>query len=375
MKNRSFLFLCSVMLGTLAACGEPQTSPAVRERVAAEPSLTAASSVQITDLGTMGGISSSAAGINDNGLIVGASEVPCPAPCPFDEPPIHAFVWQNGQFTDLGTMGGQNSHANAINNTGAIAGSAAAVGETELATLWQNGQVTNLGTFGGASSVAYGINVNGVIVGTADQPAGQFVRFTGFKWQNGTKTSLGVLPGGDWSVAQGINASELIVGQGTNSIGAIRALAWRNGQIRDLGNLAGGSQTAFAVATAINDVNQIVGYSDWRTAGGAQHAFLWQNGRMTDLGVTPGVPAGSVTQAFGINSAGQIVGSMTAPGRLAHAVLWNQGQAIDLGVLPNGNVSFAAGINSTAQIAGTANTRVSGSSIKHDHAARWIFTP
>src|SRR5439155_17143462 len=133
---------------------------------------------------------------NVNGLIVGASEVPCPCPEP-NEPPVHAFVWQNGSFTDLGTLGGQNSHANAINNSATVVGSAAVVGETEIATMWQNGQATNLGTFGGPSSVAYVINTSGVIVGSADRPTGQFIRLVDFKWQNGTMTDLGVLPGGD----------------------------------------------------------------------------------------------------------------------------------------------------------------------------------
>src|SRR5437867_13059882 len=117
MKARSSLLSCSVVLGILVACSEPATSPptSARER-APSASMQVASSVQITDLGTMGGKEASAAGINDNGLIVGASEVPCPCPEP-NEPPVHAFVWQNGSFTDLGTLVGQNSHANAINNS------------------------------------------------------------------------------------------------------------------------------------------------------------------------------------------------------------------------------------------------------------------
>jgi len=360
-----------MLVAAVTACTD-STAPPVSRAVPNAPLASAASSIQITDLGTMGGLSSSAAGINDNELIVGASEVVCPAPCPFDEAPTHAFVWQNGVFTDLGTMGGENSHANAINAAGVIVGSSAAVGDIELPVKWENGQVTDLGTFGGATGVAYGINVNGVIVGTADHPTGQFIRFTGFTWQNGVMTDLGVLPGGDWSVAQGINKNGDIVGQGSSSIGAIRALRWHNGRIADLGNLEGGSATAFAVALAINDAGQIVGYSDTKRG---QHAFLFQNGAMTDLGLSPGIPRGSVSAAVAINNAGQIVGSMTAPGQLAHAVLWSGGVATDLGVLPKGNVSVGGAINLAGVIAGTANTMVSGSSIHHDHAAKWVVTP
>jgi probable HAF family extracellular repeat protein len=371
MRARLLLAVCSMLVAAVTACTD-STAPPVNHAVPNAPLASAASSIQITDLGTMGGLTSFAVGINDNGLIVGASEVVCPPPCPFDEPPTHAFVWQNGQFTDLGTMGGENSHANAINAAGIVVGSSAAVGDTERPVKWQNGQVTDLGTFGGPSGVAYGINVNGVIVGTADQPTGQFIRFTGFKWQNGVLTNLGVLPGGDWSVAQGINNSGVIVGQGSSSIGAIRALMWSNGQITDLGNLEKGKATAFATALAINDAGQVVGYSDTRKG---QHAFLFQNGTMTDLGRLPGIPPGSVSAANAINSAGQIVGYMTAPGQLAHAVLWSGGVATDLGVLPKGNVSVGGAINTAGVIAGTANTTVSGSSLHRDHAAKWVVTP
>jgi len=212
MRHRSLLAICSMLAAAVTSCTD-STAPPVSHS-APNPSLSrTASSTQISDLGTMGGMEAAAFGINDNGLIVGASEVLCPAPCPFDEDPTHAFIWQNGQFTDLGTMGGENSHANAINTAGVVVGSSAAVGDTERPVKWQNGQVTDLGTFGGASGASYGINVNGVIVGTAEHPAGQFIRSTAFKWQNGVMTDLGVLPGGDWSVAQGINSGGVIVGQ------------------------------------------------------------------------------------------------------------------------------------------------------------------
>ena len=172
MRHRSLLAICSMLVAAVTACTDSTAPPASRS--VPKPSLArTGSSIQITDLGTLGGFEAAAFGINDNGLIVGTSQVVCPAPCPFDEDPTHAFIWQNGQFTDLGTMGGENSHAYSINTAGVVVGSSAAAGDTERPVKWVNGQVTDLGTFGGPSGVAYGINGNGVIVGGADQPTGQ----------------------------------------------------------------------------------------------------------------------------------------------------------------------------------------------------------
>ncbi|MEP7346730.1 MAG: hypothetical protein ABI877_15770 [Gemmatimonadaceae bacterium] len=39
---------------------------------------------------------------------------------------------------------------------------------------------------------------------------------------------------------------------------------------------------------------------------------------------------------------------------MPHAVLWDHGQIIAVGTLPNGNVSFAIGIDVNGQIPGTA---------------------
>ena len=58
----------------------------------------------VTDLGTLGGNNSFAQGINNRGEVVGIAETPDTDPnceCPI----IHAFLWNNG-IHDLGTLGG-----------------------------------------------------------------------------------------------------------------------------------------------------------------------------------------------------------------------------------------------------------------------------
>ena len=57
----------------------------------------------VTDLGTLGAVQSAQAySINDDGQVVGYAA-------------NHAFLWQNGVMTDLGTLGGNSSGASAIN--------------------------------------------------------------------------------------------------------------------------------------------------------------------------------------------------------------------------------------------------------------------
>jgi len=59
----------------------------------------------VTSLGTLGGNNSFAQGINNRGEVVGVAETPDTDPnC--DCPIIHAFLWNKGILHDLGTLGG-----------------------------------------------------------------------------------------------------------------------------------------------------------------------------------------------------------------------------------------------------------------------------
>jgi len=49
----------------------------------------------------------------------------------------HAFVWENGRTTDLGTLGGRESEATAITNRGQIIGWAETKTGARHAVLWQ----------------------------------------------------------------------------------------------------------------------------------------------------------------------------------------------------------------------------------------------
>ncbi len=50
--------------------------------------------------------------------------------------PHHAFLWENGVMTDLGTLGGRASYALALNERGHIVGYSSTGTGQYRATLW-----------------------------------------------------------------------------------------------------------------------------------------------------------------------------------------------------------------------------------------------
>jgi probable HAF family extracellular repeat protein len=167
---------------------------------------------------------------------------------------------------DLGSLGGTSGVANWLNQQGEVIGTSNLAGdETHHAFLW-NGRLRDLGTLGGPNSEAFFANDVGDVVGRADYSASNHHAFL---WRNGAMIDLGSVDGDPNSTAYAVNNRDQVVGDSSGG----HAWLWQNGTIRDLNTLiAPGSGLSVQSAAAINDSGVIYG-----TAGlpnGDQHVYL-----------------------------------------------------------------------------------------------------
>ena len=98
------------------------------------------------DLGTLGGTFGSPNALNNQGQVVGQSNLPGDQPGNSDP-----FLWDGEKLVDLFTtsIGGNPLTANAINDAGEIVGFAAFPNGAFDAYLWKGGVATDLGTLAG----------------------------------------------------------------------------------------------------------------------------------------------------------------------------------------------------------------------------------
>jgi probable HAF family extracellular repeat protein len=290
---------------------------------------------EIINLGTLGGNGSIAVALNNRGQVVGGAANAIPdefslSPIvggPFFTTQTRAFLWENGVMRDLGTLGGPDSFAGYVNESGQVAGisytDSAPNDTTGIPTLhpflWENGQMLDLGSLGGTLVDIFGFNDRGQLVGRMTLPGDEF--YHPFVADRGTLTDLGTF-GGSSGFAAALNNAGEVVGQADFPGDRLHnAFLWKNGVMTDLGNLGVTSS-----AHHINSKGQVVGASKLSFETGELRAFLWENGGpMIDLRTL--IPADSALNLVGaerINDHGEIVGTGLPPGVSIQDFLLNE---------------------------------------------------
>jgi probable HAF family extracellular repeat protein len=261
---------------------------------------------------------------------------------------------KDASVSPLRTLGGSNNFAYAINNQGEIVGTSDMRSGDPHAFVFSHGEVIDLSPFNSGSIQTVGptsINsqrqiASGTVVGGVYVPAL-------FNLDTQEVTTLGSLGGvtsfGFSGAATAVNNFGEAVGYAHLDALTRHAFVYRDGSLIDLGSFGGSS-----VAMDINDTGTVVGFAS-TTIFGPAHAFVWR-GSMIDIDPFGEGSANSESSAAAINNRGDVVGSGLTRDRTSfHGFLRRKGITTDLGTLAGGHNSYPQGINDSGVTVGTAD--------------------
>lgn len=216
----------------------------------------------LTDLGTLSPLlnRTQAWSINVRGEVVGDN---WDGNFSFFLPP-RGFIYRNGVIAQAGPL----RTARDINDLGFVAGSG---GTIDRAMLWDSngGTSTNLGTLGGINSQAHAVNNANAVVGRSTLPTGATHAF--YWTAAGGMVNLSLPAGAAAGWANDINSSGQIVGW--MGLGGVRRAAyWHNGAAIDLNTwISPSSGWTLDTANGINDAGCIVGTGQYL---GIERAYI-----------------------------------------------------------------------------------------------------
>ena len=273
---------------------------------------------------------------------------------------------QTYNVKDMGVVEGMKAcEPAAMNSLGQVTGTATA-GEHHAAFLfYYNGKVDRMEDIGGLGSRGFAINPAGIVAGDFFLPKQTVLMSHAALFFKGKGlVDLGVLKGMGFSRANGINATQQVVGYSGLERDSVesRAFIWTSttGMI-DIGTLGG----SYAQASAINDAGWVTGSSqlnNW-VKNAETHAFLYQPlsdkdssylKPMQDLGTL----GGTFSYGTALNASNHVVGYSTMKpldGRF-HAFFHGGEKMIDLGALDKEGFdqSAALSVNNAGQVVGVA---------------------
>jgi probable HAF family extracellular repeat protein len=277
----------------------------------------------------------------------------------------------------LGSLGGDDVQAAAINGLGQVAGTARLANGAARAFVWTpkvpngtSGDLQDLGVPSGfATSTAAGINDVGQVAGTAYAVTGYSNR--AFLWEAGKFNVIDPPPGSpvglDYTGAAALNA------RGQVLILSGRPYIWQPGQYKDL---AGGAGASAWQVVDLNESGTAVGIRTFGAGAGLQYGWISSDAGFGSLGdllpaaindlgeVVGGVqfPHSPDEPVFtGLNNKGQVVGVASSPGSIRRGVLRERGAVYDLNdMLQDGSPGYfeiARDINDAGQIIGQDGPR------------------
>lgn len=247
-----------------------------------------------------------------------------------------------GVIYDLGTVNGGGWFAQALSDDGSTV-----VGYGgDRAYKWTTaGGLQNLGVLsGGTWSQAYGVNANGSsVVGSGNSTGG----FTRAFSHSGSMSDLGaaVFPPGGNSYARASSSTGTVVVGSFEVSGATHAGRWTSTGFQDLGVLQPQTATSSRANAVSPDGNWSVGQSGQLIGG--PRAVRWSgSGSILNLGVLSG---GTTSEAFAVSSNGMFVAGRSGSSSGNRAFRWTNTGMQDLGVLPGDANSGATDITGDGQ--------------------------
>ena len=304
------------------------------------------------DLGTLGGATSIATGLDDAGRVIGTADRG-------GEQPAHAFVTgpDGVGMLDLCPAQALSCGATAISPGGLVVGNyETPLGVTGFTVNRDGSAFATLGPNHGPRSTApAAINVSNRIVGSENFGGSAGTRAFAASGPDGPLFDLVAITGAD-GLSYGLAINDSNNGAGCSLTAEGQLHAYIQGglgrHIQDIGTLGGAQSCAWAM----NPSGTVAGWSD-TTIPDAAHAFYsrWPYATLVDIGTLGGL----ASHATGLNDAGHVVGNAENSGvrYRTHAFVYDieTARLVDLNKLvelPRGLVlTQAAAINAHDQIA------------------------